>query len=90
MPEPVFKSFREKHFPRTSFPIEHPRWLLLIIKKIHNNLGRKLIKRALFLESTKFYTRKNNSKVDFVYTGHIVIEDSCKVFCKSKYVSKNS
>ena len=75
---------------KTAFPIEHPRWLLLIIKKIHDNLGRKLIKRALFLESRKFYTRKNNSKANFVNTGHIVTEDSSKVFCKSKYVIKNS
>ena len=58
------------------------------MKEIPYTPGPMLIKRMLFLELRKFYTRKNNNKVDSIETGRIVIEASSKVFHKSNCAIK--
>ena len=42
-----------------------------------------------FLESRKFYRRKNNNKVDSIETRRVVIEDYGKVFHNSNCVIKS-
>ena len=42
-----------------------------------------------FLESRKFYARKNNNKVDSIEIGRIVTEDSGKVFHKTNCAIKS-
>ena len=58
------------------------------MKEIPYNPEPMLIKRMLFLELRKFYTRKNNNKVDSIEIGRMFIEASSKVFHKSNCAIK--